>query len=50
MPDWLRIVLAVLAGLVLFGGLAAFAFGSMPGRRKDGGLTQHDADRYFHGD
>ena len=46
MPDWLRILLAVAAGLVLLAGLVRFAFGGQPRRRSDGGLTQHDAENY----
>jgi hypothetical protein len=46
MPDWLRIALAIAAGLSLLAGLSWFAFGGLPRRRSDGGLTQHDAAHY----
>ena len=47
MPDWLRIALAIAAGLVLLAVLGWFAFGGLPRRRSDGGLTQHDAANYY---
>jgi nitrate reductase gamma subunit len=37
-------------GLVLIAGVFWFAFGRMPERRSDTGLTQHDAVNYFSGD
>jgi len=50
MSTWFEVALGGISGLAIVGGVFWFAFGRMPERRSDGGLTQHDAGNYTSGD
>jgi hypothetical protein len=50
MPTWLDVGVGAVIGLVLLAAVFWFVFARAPGRRSDGGLTQHDAANYWHSD